>query len=74
MADRRDAARGDVVAGSPVRLCFARGSIAGAVCYWTLGDFGGTQGRVLRLFQGTEGGDAPTGEAATLPREGSLRA
>jgi hypothetical protein len=57
--DRWDAARGDVVAGAPVRIRFARGSIAGAVYYWTLGDFGGTQGRVLRVFQGTGGAPRP---------------
>lgn len=65
--DRWDAARGDVVAGSPVRLRFARGSIAGAVYYWTLGNFGGTQGRVLRLFQGTGGTPRPENFLPTPP-------
>ncbi len=58
--DRWDAARDQVVLGTPVHIRFARGSIAGAVYYWTLGDFGGTQGRVLRVFQGT--GVAPRPE------------
>lgn len=58
--DRWDSARDEVVLGAPVRLRFARGSIAGAVYYWTLGAFGGTQGRVLRVFQGT--GVAPRPE------------
>jgi hypothetical protein len=57
--DRWDAARDQVVLGAPVRLRFARGSIAGAVYYWTLGDFGATQGRVLRVFQGTGAATRP---------------
>ncbi|MDB4928325.1 MAG: tolB protein precursor [Myxococcaceae bacterium] len=65
--DRWDAARNDVVNGSPVRLRFARGSIAGAVYYWTLGDFGGTQGRVLRVFQGTGGTPRPENFLPTPP-------
>ncbi len=57
--DRWDSARNQVVPGTPVRIRFARGSIAGAVYYWTLGEFGATQGRVLRLYQGTGGVSRP---------------
>lgn len=52
--DRWDRARDQVVRGPAVRLRFARGSIAGAVYYWTLGHFGDTQGRIVRVFEGTE--------------------
>lgn len=52
--DRWDRARDEVVRGRAVHLRFARGSIAGAVYYWTLGTFGDTQGRIVRVFEGTD--------------------
>lgn len=52
--DRWDHARDEVIAGPPVRMRFARGSIAGAVYYWTLGAFHGTEGRILRVVQGAD--------------------
>lgn len=52
--DRWDSRADRVIAGVPVTLRFARGSIAGAVYYWTLGSFSGTEGRILRVAQGTD--------------------
>lgn len=52
--DRWIAARSVVVESSPITIRVARGSIAGAVYYWALGEFGGTEGRILRVRQGTE--------------------
>ncbi len=52
--DRWDSMADQVIAGSPVHMHFARGSIAGAVYYWTLGSFGGTEGRIVRVMQGTD--------------------
>lgn len=48
---------GAVYAGPSVRVRVARGSIAGSVYYWTLGSFSGTEGRIVRVRQGT--GAAP---------------
>jgi hypothetical protein len=52
--DRWDRARDEVVRGPATQVRFARGSIAGAVYYWTLGEFRGTQGRILRVVQGAD--------------------
>ncbi len=51
--DRWDSARREVILGAPVRVRMARGSITGAVYYWTLGSFSGTEGRIVRVRQGT---------------------
>jgi hypothetical protein len=59
VVDRWDSTRNEVIAGSPIRMRIARGSIAGAVYYWTLGNFGGTEGRILRLIQGAERAPSP---------------
>lgn len=52
--DRWIASRHVVVESAPIRVGVARGSIAGAVYFWALGEFGGTEGRILRVRQGTE--------------------
>lgn len=52
--DRWDSARDLVFRSTPVVVRIARGSIAGAVYYWALGTFGGTEGRILRVRQGTD--------------------
>ncbi|MCZ7679599.1 MAG: hypothetical protein M5U28_12890 [Sandaracinaceae bacterium] len=51
--DRWDSASREVILGAPVRVRMARGSITGAVYYWTLGSFSGTEGRIVRVRQGT---------------------
>lgn len=65
--DRWDRARDEVVAGAPVRVRFARGSIAGAVYYWTLGSFAGTEGRILRVVQGADAPPRPENFMPTPP-------
>lgn len=62
--DRWEAATRTVHVGAPVSLRIARGSIAGAVYYWTLGSFSGTEGRIVRVRQGT---DAPPAVENFLP-------
>lgn len=57
--DRWDRAANQVVTGQRVRMRIARGSIAGAVYYWALGQFGGTEGRILRLIQGADRAPTP---------------
>jgi hypothetical protein len=52
--DRWQAATSTVHVGAPISLRIARGSIAGAVYYWTLGSFSGTEGRIVRVRQGTD--------------------
>ncbi len=58
VVDHWDSARDEVISGTPIRVRFARGSIAGAVYYWTLGTFGGTEGRIVRVMQGTDSAPA----------------
>lgn len=65
--DRWDRARDEVVAGPAVRVRFARGSIAGAVYYWTLGSFAGTEGRILRVVQGADTPPRPENFMPTPP-------
>ncbi|MBL8682420.1 MAG: PD40 domain-containing protein [Myxococcales bacterium] len=57
--DRWERTTNQVISGQRVRMRIARGSIAGAVYYWALGEFGGTEGRILRLIQGGERAPAP---------------
>jgi hypothetical protein len=52
--DRWESASGEVIAGPPIRVRVARGGIAGAVYYWALGEFHETEGRILRVRQGTD--------------------
>ncbi len=65
--DRWDSSRDEVIAGPPVRVRFARGSIAGAVYYWTLGDFHATEGRILRVVQGADAPPRPENFMPTPP-------
>ena len=57
--DHWDSMRNQVISGAPIRMRIARGSIAGAVYYWTVGNFGATEGRILRLIQGAERAPSP---------------
>ena len=56
-----------VVRGAPITVSISSAGIAGAVYYWTLGDFGGTQGRILRVRQGTEVAPEPENFMPTPP-------
>lgn len=58
--DRWEAGASTVHVGPSIAVRIARGSIAGAVYYWTLGSFSGTEGRIVRVRQGT--GRAPVVE------------
>jgi hypothetical protein len=51
--DRWISATHQVAHGTPITLRIASEGIAGAVYYWTLGSFGGTEGRIVRVRQGT---------------------
>ncbi|WP_168210476.1 PD40 domain-containing protein [Persicimonas caeni] len=45
---RLEAASGDVIGGTPVRMRFAKGTVAGSVYYWDIG-----AGRIVRIKDGT---------------------
>lgn len=65
--DRWISASHTVVHGAPITVSISSAGIAGAVYYWTLGDFGGTEGRILRVLQGTEIAPSPENFMPTPP-------
>lgn len=46
--DRQDAGTGEAIAGSPVRVHFARAALTGSVYYWDI-----ARGRIVRIDDGT---------------------
>jgi hypothetical protein len=65
--DRWIAASHTVVHGTPITVSISSAGIAGAVYYWTLGSFDGTEGRILRVRQGTEVAPEPENFMPTPP-------